>query len=774
MQRARPSPEQDSSLRARLIVLLCAVLLSAVAGTFGIGASFEATLRAMRDITRSHKASGDIVIAGIDDKSMAQIGSWPWPRATYALLSDKLRAAGARRIVFDIAFDSPSNPHDDAMLATALARWKTPPVLAVRSYINSQTSAPVEDKPMPMFRRHATLANVSTSYSLLSGTVTELPYALRSGGTVRPSFAAELAGLPNAARLEGKTFPIDFSVRESTIPIISIVDVLNDKVDRRLLAGRQVIIAGVSIQLNDVYFAPGRGLTPGAMFHALGAETLKRGRPSDLGWMFPLIVALLLCAWPVRRGGNAAVLAPPLVLAIALVIPFLLDHLLVFVHIVPTLLALSIAGGGWGWLRLRHSLRTRGTTNLVSGLPNLEALRKESGTATVLIAARIRNFSELSAALSRPQEKLLVEQIAARLRLGLPTRLYQGDEGIFAWLAGDEHGEGIGEHLDALHSLFRSPAAVDGRLYDIGVTFGVDGATDRSLANRLGSALIAADEAAAEGARWKLYDVERSKDSAWKLSLLSQLDAAIDDGGLWIAYQPKLDLATNAIVGAEALVRWTHPEKGPISPDEFIKAAEQSNRIERLTAHVLDRAIAAAAAINGRGRRFGIAVNLSARLLGGDAILGTIADALARHELPPGLLTLEVTETAMLVDDPSVAARLVRLRDTGVQLSVDDYGTGLSTLEYLKMIPASEIKIDKSFVQTMTRNANDEVIVRSTIELAHSLGRKVVAEGVEEAETLEALRDMRCDLVQGYLISRPVAFSALVERLFGQDAQRAA
>ena len=774
MQRAHPSPDHNSSIKARLIVLLCAILLSAIAGTLDIGASFEAALRAMRDVTGSHRASGDIVVAGIDDRSLARIGTWPWPRSTYARLSDKLREAGARRMIFDIEFTSPSNPRDDAIFAAALARWKTPPVLAARFYIDPLTGARMDGEPIPLFRQHAELGNINVRYSLVSGAVIELPYALRSSGAVHPSFAAELAGLPDAASREGKSFPIDFSLRTSSIPSVSIIDVLNGKIDPRLLAGRQVIVAATSSQLNDLYFAPGKGLIPGAFFHVLGAETLKRGRPIDLGWVLPLAIVLLLCAWPARRGGNAAIVTPALGFGVALIVPFLLSYLLLFIHIVPTLIALSITGGGWGWLHLRHSLRMRGTTNQVSGLPNLEALRKEGGTATLLIAARIQNFTELSAALSRPQEKLLVEQIAGRLRLGLPTRLYQGDEGIFAWVAGDEHAEGIGDHLDALHSLFRSPAAVEGHLYDIGVTFGVDGASARSLANRLGSALIAADEAAAEGARWKLYDVERSKDSAWKLSLLSQLDAAIDDGGLWVAYQPKLDLATDAIVGAEALVRWTHPEKGPISPDEFIKAAEQSNRIERLTAHVLDRAIAAAAAINDRGRRFGIAVNLSARLLGSDAILDTVAEILARHRLLPALLTLEVTETAMLVDDASVAARLARLRDTGVQLSVDDYGTGLSTLEYLKMIPATEIKIDKSFVQAMTRDENDQVIVRSTIELAHSLGRKVVAEGVEEPATLEALREMRCDLAQGYLISRPVTFRALTERLFGENAQRAA
>lgn len=772
--RSRPSSSADraGTGRARLLILLGAALLSVLAGVTGFGAAFETSLRGVRDLTRSHDASGDIVIAGIDDRSMARIGAWPWPRSTYAQLSDRLRAAGARRLFFDIDFSSPSVPRNDALFAAALARWRQRPVLATRFVIDSLTGERHESEPIPSLRASSDLATINVYYS--ASTITDVPFSLRSGGRLRPSFATALSRFPIAGHPEGATFPIDFSLRIKTIPVFSIVDLLDGKVAARKLAGRQVVVAAVSSQLNDLYFAPGKDLIPGVFFHVMGAETLRRGLPADLGWAIPLAVMLLAMAWPLRRGGFLSIMAAATALPTALVLPFLLDRLLIFVHVVPSLVAVATIGGGAGWLYLRHALRTRSTVNQLSGLPNLEALRRESTGAALLIIARVQNHAELSAALTPVQQKALIEQITARLRLGLPTRLYQGDEGIFAWLAGEEHVAGIGEHLDALHSLFRSPAAIEGNLYDVGITFGVDGARERSLANRLGSALVAADEAAAEGARWKVYEIERFKESAWKLSMLSQLDAAIDDGGLWVAYQPKLDLVTGRIVGAEALARWTHPEKGPISPDEFIKAAEQSNRVERLTAHVLDRAVAAAAAVNARGFRFGIAVNLSARLLASDGVIDMVQQALARHALAPELLTLEVTETAMLVDDPLVAGRLARLRERGIQLSVDDYGTGLSTLEYLRMIPATEIKIDRSFVQALTANEGDRVIVRSTIELAHSLGRKVVAEGVEERETLDALRDMGCDLAQGYLISRPVTFRALSEQLFTKGDQKAA
>jgi EAL domain-containing protein (putative c-di-GMP-specific phosphodiesterase class I) len=289
--------------------------------------------------------------------------------------------------------------------------------------------------------------------------------------------------------------------------------------------------------------------------------------------------------------------------------------------------------------------------------------------------------------------------------------------------------------------------------------------SDRSLANRLGSALVAADEAASDGLRWKEYDPAKLKDAAWRLSLLSQLDAAIEAGDLWVAYQPKLDLPTQTIVGAEALVRWTHPEKGPISPMEFILAAEQSDRIEKLTVFVLERAIGAAAVVNSRGMDFQVSVNLSARLIDHPDLVAIITDLLQKHRLAPNRLTLEITETAALSSGGTGLDALLELRFMGVEISIDDYGTGLSTLDYLKKIPATEIKIDKSFIQAIEKSRSDKLLVHSTIQLAHSLGQKVVAEGVEDHATLLALERMGCDLIQGYLIGRPMNFRALLRHL---------
>jgi EAL domain-containing protein (putative c-di-GMP-specific phosphodiesterase class I) len=307
----------------------------------------------------------------------------------------------------------------------------------------------------------------------------------------------------------------------------------------------------------------------------------------------------------------------------------------------------------------------------------------------------------------------------------------------------------------------------------VSVAFGVEIGSSRSLPNRLASALVAADEAAHHGLKWKYHDPESLENASWKLSMLGQLDEAIDRGEVWIAFQPQLDLSTNRITGAEALARWTHPEKGPIAASEFVAAAEQSDRIGKLTAFVLEQAILTAASINKRGAAFDIAVNLSGKLLSDKTLVKKVAFLLQRHGLDPKHLTLELTESAALTEEGQALDSLTQLRDMGVTISIDDYGTGFSTLEYLRTIPAAELKIDQSFVKGMADNRSDRLMVQSTIALAHSLGRRVVAEGVENRELLDMLTEMGCDVGQGFVIGRPMSLESLKRRLTASGRQAA-
>ena len=739
-------------------LLLWTAVAGLVFGLIGFGEVAEDWLRVARNSFHRHSASGQTVILAIDDKSLHEIGNWPWRRSVDGQLIDKISAAGANRVFFDVNFSFPSSPADDRAFAQALGRSNRV-TLFTRSRSGAGSSPPtMVDPPLPEFAHNAKLATASFHYNYQNA-VWEVLYSARLGHMTLPSFASDIARVSGPPDSE---FRVDYSLDPTTIPTYPAGDVLTGAVGSKQLAGKDVLIGIGTDVIGDTYFIPGYGKAFGVHVHAIAAETLRSGRPLDLGWFLTFALSLSAAALALSRKRLATRL---LVLGISatavLTVPAILEARLVFVDITPGLFVLLVVSTVLGWRRYRAV----GLVNAISNLPNLNAFRlNQKGRNQSLVAARILNYEEIVATLAPEKERQLIEQIVARLNVGSPGRsLYQGDNGIFAWF--EEPGEPIGNHLEALYSLFRNPARVGNLPIDLTIAFGVEVGSGRSLANRLASAFVAADEAAHDGLKWKYHDPESLEDASWKLSMLSQLDEAIDRGEVWVAYQPKLDIATRRIIGAEALARWTHPEKGPIAASEFVAAAEQHNRIGKLTDFVLDKAISAAAHINKRGGNFNVAVNLSARLLTDKSFTLRLSALLARHGLPPNRLTLELTETAALANNGEGLDMIGRLRDLDINIAIDDYGTGQSTLDYLKKIPAGEIKIDQSFVKGIADNRSDRLMVQSTIGLAHSLGRKVVAEGVESREILDVLVALECDIAQGFAIGRPMSLEALAKRV---------
>lgn len=734
-------------------------------GVIGFGEIAEDWLRVARNAFHKHHASGDIVLIDIDDPSLRQIGRWPWPRGRYGELIDKLSDAGAKRIFIDVMMDGTTDPQSDRRLGEALKRSGRV-VLPAVSRLGPSAGSRVDRIPLPSLAQHAQVGSVTVRYNY-QGAVWSLPYSESIAGRRMPSFSTLLA---NRDPAKGFFIP-DYSLDPASIPQVPVASIFDGTFDRRQIAGKDIVVGVTSQASGDIYFVPGTGRMGGAYVHIIGGEALKAGTPVSFGWL-PLFLASLALAYfaTTRRNVTHQVL---LLAGGILVLAFgsaLLEAQLIYLDVTPGLFVLLTVSAALGWRRYRQ----QGFVNPVSSLPNLSAFRVDrGGRNSAVIAARILNYEEILATLPPNSERQLVEQIVGRINVGAPRRtIYQGDGGIFAWF--DESKQSFGNHLEALSALFRTPARVAGLSLDLSISFGVEVGSSRLLASRLASALVAADEAAHDGLKWKYYDQESFADASWRLSMLSQLDESIDKGEVWVAYQPKLDLATRRIVGAEALARWTHPEKGPIAATEFVAAAEQGNRIAKLTDFVLETAVAAAAELNRGGRSFDMAVNLSARLLGDRGFTLRLSALLARHKLDPGRLTLELTETAALSGSGEGIEMLARLREIGVRIAIDDYGTGLSTLDYLKRIPANEIKIDQSFVKGIAENRSDRLMVQSTIGLAHSLGRVVVAEGVEHREIVDTLVELNCDIAQGFAIGRPTSLESLAKRIASERKRSAA
>ncbi|MES9507963.1 EAL domain-containing protein [Streptomyces sp. NPDC000609] len=403
----------------------------------------------------------------------------------------------------------------------------------------------------------------------------------------------------------------------------------------------------------------------------------------------------------------------------------------------------------------------------LTGLPNRQWLLERTWTAledaesvgarAALVLIDLDRFRAVNDTLGHLAGDRLLLQIAERLRLALP----RGAEA--ARLGGDEFAvllptadsttsaQRVARHLVAELS---SPLDLDGLTLVLEASAGVAVYPDHALdaEGLLRRADVAMYQAKRDRTGVEVYESKRDSNTPDRLGLLGDLRRALDAGEVELHYQPKVRF-DGQVAGLEALVRWVHPERGRVPPDEFIAIAESSGLMPHLTEYVLETALAQVARWRAQGLFVPVAVNVSPRDVHTPGFAGGVAARLARHGVPAGALQLEITEHVLLEDPQRAADTLAGLTGHGVKMSLDDFGTGYSSLVHLRRLPVSELKIDRSFVARLAVDNEDAEIVRCTIDLAHSLGLLVVAEGVEDDETWERLRDLRCDAVQGWLVA---------------------
>lgn len=384
---------------------------------------------------------------------------------------------------------------------------------------------------------------------------------------------------------------------------------------------------------------------------------------------------------------------------------------------------------------------------------------RERGKFTVIFLDVCR-FAVINATLGNHVGDRLLAQVGARLRSGLrasDTVARLGAD-VFGLVLRGVDSDAAAVTIDKLQLLLQPSFETDQAPIEIEVVCGLavfpeDGQDSLTLQQSAERALTGAK------ARGEAYGVPRPDGEVHtrrRLAMFGMLRSGIQGGELVLYYQPKFSLADGTLAGSEALVRWRSAELGLISPAEFIPLAEQTSLIKPLTAWVLGEAVRQIAAWQRMGLSVRTAINLSARNLIDESLPEQVAAVLAGNRVSAEQVTLEVTESAVMANAEQALRVLARLRGLGINLSIDDFGTGYGSLTYLRTVPASEIKIDRSFVLDLESNESNAAIVRSVIQLAHGLGLKVLAEGVETVAALERLRQMKCDLVQGYLFSRPL------------------
>lgn len=425
--------------------------------------------------------------------------------------------------------------------------------------------------------------------------------------------------------------------------------------------------------------------------------------------------------------------------------------------------------------RAEEQLRHQALYDGLTGLPNrtlfhdrvehaLAAARRENEEVAVLMLDLDR-FKEINDTLGHAAGDEVLREVARRL-----SKVTRGGDSI-ARLGGDEFGVLLPNtpETDAAMVVSRVSSCLEESIVvhdlplNIDVSVGLaafpkDGGDADLLMQHADVAMYVAKTANGGFAR---YESSADPHKPDRLSLIGELRGALERGELVLHYQPQLTLSTGNIMAVEALLRWQHPQRGLIPPDEFIPLVQETGLIKPLTHYVLDLALRQCRSWMDHGRPMRVAVNLAMRNLIDADLPSDVADLLRLNGVPVDLLELEITESAVIADPLRTKAVLARLAKMRVRLSVDDFGTGYSSLTYLTRLPIDEIKIDRSFVTDMSSSPDNEVVVRSTIDLARNLGKQVVAEGVETADVLQRLEELGCHLAQGYYVSRPLPIEEL-------------
>ncbi|MEA2272001.1 MAG: hypothetical protein QOI98_709 [Solirubrobacteraceae bacterium] len=428
--------------------------------------------------------------------------------------------------------------------------------------------------------------------------------------------------------------------------------------------------------------------------------------------------------------------------------------------------------------RRSEALQRMATTDELTGLANRERFGKriaqeierseEVGGAFAVMLLDLDHFKEINDTLGHHYGDVMLRELGPRLAAcvgpgGLVARL-GGDEFAVLPARRTEEPDSLVELAEELLAAVEVPFIVDelslSVVGSVGISrFPLDGSDAHTLLRRADIAMYAAKDGKTGH---KLYGADQDTHSVQKLRVLGDFRRALEADEIVLHYQPIMDLDERRVRGAEALVRWEHPELGLLSPAAFLHIVEQTPMIGLLTRQVLDKAIAQCAAWRRTGLDLTVAVNLSVRNLLDHSLPEEIEEMLAAHSLPAEALGLEITESMIMSDPDRACATVQGLSALGIRISIDDFGTGYSSLANLRSLPIDDLKIDRSFVGSMLEDPSDLVIVRSTINLGHDLGLKVIAEGVEDANTLERLGVLGCDLVQGYHLSRPMPADAFL------------
>ena len=758
MRRRKPILSARKGSNERLRQLAWAALIALALHLSSLLVPMDKVLRIYQYPLASVPASGEIAFVGAqDDLTDPRI---PGHRENLARLITQLDRAGAKEVYVDLVFDRSSVPDSDKALHDALLDTRG------RALLVDEVTTGIDGTP----QMEGAVPSISKDISRVGrdiwtdffGFAWQMRYNVTEPFGDVPNVATRLASSAGKSQI---AYPISYFFDLESIPNYRFSDLLENPSKTSELAGKKVVIGAIDPVGATKPNLPGLpGVSP-SIINIYAAETLLAGHASELDGLTVLLCvlgALFLCAFiPRRRLRYAGYVAVFLSVPVA-------------VYITAQMSMRMSAAGTLFLFFFFAAFRARAIwkrgfklvdedTNLPT-FAALEADKSVADTVPAIVVAKIHRFEEVRRTLPQEMHAEYVLRIIARLKAATQdATIYLGQGHLIAWTMPEKEPALLKEHLEGLRALFASPLLVGANQVDVGITFGVDISPSPNVTRRVAAAVSAAEHTNETFEPIAIADGASDEDLIWNISLQARIDAALANGEIYLVYQPKIDVVSGALTGVEALVRWNDPARGHISPDHFIRQCENAGRMSHLTRHVLTEGCKTGLAFIKSGQPVPVAVNISATLIHETSIVRMVRDVLSSTGFDPRLLVLEITETYRISNLERAAEVLTELKALGTKISMDDFGVGAASLEALLELPFSELKLDRLFISRMSSDIKARGIVRHVLKLGRDMGITVVAEGVEDEQTLNILRDSGCQVAQGFGISRPVSFEEVLK-----------
>ncbi len=745
---ALPSGLRKLLASDRLRHVAIAAVIAVVVAMSTVLRPLDITIWSLQSKMFDVQPSGDIVLVEVEQGGKSNRIAEDNARMISALQS--LDAAGAARIFVDIPLLRSRSPETDAALRGKLVKLREKVVLT-RTF-NDYWIEPAVRGSDPMFEQGMLVASNDLKPDFL-GYVWELSPTAND----RASTAALWTYLSGTGA-SNSVFP-DYSIRYQDPIKFSQSDYEEERGSfYRRVAGSDVLVVS---NANTIRI-PDKGLTSPTLAHLVASETSKKGRGTGLGW--PLLLALLVCLaisaalhehnkliQRLSSTTTVLIISASLFVAPYFGVRVVTSCALLFLAIIVSFRVLSL-------FKRRHlHLEAR------SRLPNFAAFHRDfndiiKAQDTIIVVVKVARMDAVFSMLNLVEQARFLRQLGIRLALGDKKKVIYYDGGkYFAFGLSRKMYKNPSEHLEGLRAIVSQTIAVGDRNYDVSITVGADTSYSNETPNRLNSAVAAADQAR-EAYRPVFIISDFAADSEeWDYSLQSRLETALSEDRISIKLQPQIDLQSGSIVGAESLARWVDEKHGEISPARFILQCERVGRLDDLTKRVFFKTLKAAEQLKRHDMAPRISLNVSAVQFVDSRIADLIAAQIEQSGADPTLLTIEVTETAR-IDNFSIARDVIeQIKRSGAQFSLDDFGIASANYDALFELPFDEVKIDRLFVKHARGSMRARAVVGSIVKMARDAGIVSVAEGIEDLKTLETMRDMDCQLAQGYFIAEPLS-----------------